>query len=79
MSSMEVTVADEKWTMEKVHKEIYDARTKIFVVAKVLETGNPKISENTEWILVIDPLIEDLLKNAGQIRSMLQEKDSEQD
>ncbi len=71
-------MAEEKWTMEKIHKEIYDARTKVFVVAKVLATGTPDVSENPEWLLVLDPLIDDLLKNAGQIKSMLQEKDSGQ-
>ena len=30
-----------KWTMERIRNEVYDARTKLFVIAKVLETGQP--------------------------------------
>ncbi len=53
-------MTDDKWTVEKVRKEIYDARTKMFVVAKVLETGSVSLKDHEEWALVIKPLLRDL-------------------
>ena len=36
-------MSEESWTVERIHQDIYDARTKIFVVAKVLETGTAHV------------------------------------
>lgn len=63
--------SEAKWTIEKIHKEIYDARTKLFVVAKVLETGSIKPAEMPEWVVVLTPLLKDLVENAEKIRSMI--------
>ncbi|HMK37431.1 MAG TPA: hypothetical protein VK463_20325 [Desulfomonilaceae bacterium] len=60
-----------KWTVERVHEEISVARTKLFVVAKYLETGNLKLSESPEWALVIRPLLKDLITNANKIQGFL--------
>ncbi len=65
-------MAEEKWTVERIHKEVQDARTKMFVVAKVLETGNIRLSEHPEWVLVIKPIIADLLTNAQKISQMME-------
>jgi len=64
-----------KWTMERVHKEVLEARTKIFVVTKVLETGNLKFAENPEWALVVEPLLKDLLDNTAKIRELVRPKE----
>ncbi len=67
-----------KWTMQRIHDDIYDARTKVFVINKVLEAGNPKLSEHPEWVLVLEPMLTDLVENAEKIRTMLSDsgKDS---
>ncbi|MBI4961996.1 MAG: hypothetical protein HY913_01845 [Desulfomonile tiedjei] len=70
-------MAEEKWSVERIHKEIYDARTKMFVITKVLETGNIKISEYPEWVLVLKPILTDLLANTQKISEMLESKKSE--
>jgi len=70
-------MVEEKWSVERIHKEIYDARTKMFVVAKVLETENVKFSEYPEWILVIKPILADLLTNTQKIREMVEKEKSE--
>jgi len=70
-------MADEKWSVERIHKEIYDARTKMFVVAKVLETGNVKFSEFPEWVLVIKPILADLLTKTQKISEMIEQEKSE--
>jgi len=67
-------MSEQKWTMERIHKEIADARTKIFVVGKVLETGNLKFSEHPEWALVIGPVLKDLVDHAGEIQQLLKEE-----
>lgn len=67
-------MTEKKWTPERVHQEVYDARTKLFVTTKVLETGNIKLSELPEWTLVIKPLLSEIVQYAEQIRSMTEEK-----
>ena len=67
-------MSEKKWTPEKIHHEIYDARTKLFVVAKVLETGSINLGELPEWTLVIKPLLDEVVEFAGQIRSMADQK-----
>jgi len=62
---------DKKWDVERIHKEIYDARTRMFVVAKVLETGSVDFSEHPEWVLVIRPLLRDIIKNANRVGELL--------
>ena len=62
-------MTEEKWTPERIHKEIYDARTKLFVVAQVLQTGTIKMAEDPEWALVLEPLLTDIVENTGKIRS----------
>jgi hypothetical protein len=70
---MEAIMTDEKpaWTVERVHREIAAAKTKVFVVTKYLETGNLKLSESPEWVLVIRPLLRDIIANAEKIQAML--------
>jgi len=63
-----------KWTMERVRDEIYEARTRIFVVAKVLETGTLKPDEHPEWVLVTKPLLREIDENVAKIRTMLGEE-----
>ena len=65
----------EKWTMERVHQELSEARTRVFVTTKVLETGNLKFSDYPEWALVIEPVLKDLLANAAVIEAMLEKKE----
>jgi hypothetical protein len=62
---------EKKWNVERIHKEIYDARTTMFVVTKVLETGSVDFSEHPEWVLVIRPLLLDLVKNVDRVRELL--------
>ncbi|MBI5569279.1 MAG: hypothetical protein HY914_04970 [Desulfomonile tiedjei] len=69
---------EEKWTIERIHKEITSARATVFVVAKVLETGSIKPSDHPEWVLVIEPLLDDLTKNADRIRALLDEQSGPQ-
>jgi hypothetical protein len=64
---------EEPWTLERIHKEIYDARTKIFVVAKVMETVELALSEHPEWVVVLRPLLKDLHTNASTIEALLEE------
>ncbi len=65
-----------KWSMEKVRQEVYDARTKMFVVAKVLEAGSLKPSEHPEWVLVIKSLIRDLVKNSERVSELLGDEEA---
>jgi hypothetical protein len=62
---------NKKWNVERVHKEINDARTAVFVVTKVLETGAVDFSEHPEWVLVIRPLLRDLVKNVDRISELM--------
>lgn len=67
-------MSEPKWTMERIHKEISEARTKIFVVAKVLETGSLSFSENNEWALVVRPILKDLIANTELLSAMVEGK-----
>jgi hypothetical protein len=71
---MEELMAEEKWTFERVHSEINEARTKMFVVFKVLETGNLKFAENPEWALVVSPLLKDISDYEAKIRDFVGEE-----
>ncbi len=62
---------EKKWDVERVHKEISDARTRMFVITKVLETGSIDFSGYPEWVLVIRPLLRDITRNADRIRELL--------
>ena len=62
---------EKKWNVERIHKEINDARTTMFVVTKVLETGSVDFSEHPEWVLVIRPLLRDLIKNVDRVSELL--------
>ena len=62
---------DKKWDVERIHKEIYDARTRMFVVTKVLETGSVDFSDHPEWVLVIRPLLRDIIKNGNRVGELL--------
>jgi hypothetical protein len=62
-----------KWNMDRVRQEVYDARTKMFVVAKVLETGSLNPSEHPDWVLVIKSLLRDLTKNTQRVSELLGE------
>lgn len=59
-----------KWDPERVHREVYDARTKMFVVLKVLETGSIKLSEHPEWAILIKPLLKELIEYATLVDGM---------
>ncbi len=63
----------EKWTIERVHKELKEARNKLFVITKVMETGSVKLEDKQEWILVTKPMLRDLKTFSDQIDSMLGE------
>lgn len=62
-----------KWDPERIHQEVYDARTKLFVTLKVLETGNIDLSEHPEWTILIQPLLKELTEYAQAIGAMAQE------
>jgi hypothetical protein len=68
---MEEQMAEDKWTFEKVRSEINDARTKLFVVFKVLETGNLKFAENPEWALLVTPLLKETSDYAAKIGDLV--------
>jgi len=67
---------DETWNVQKIRQEIYDARTKLFVVTKVLETGGVNLKEQQEWALVVRPLLKDILTYVDKIQGFLEEKTS---
>ncbi len=69
-------MSEPKWNMEKIHKEIYDARTKMFVIFKVLETGSIKFSDYPEWALVVRPLLKDMMQFASKIEEQLGNEES---
>lgn len=64
---------DEAWNAQRIRQEVYDSRTKLFVVAKVLETGSVNMSEHQEWALVIRPLLKDILTYVGKIQESLED------
>ncbi len=66
-----MTEEKQPWTVERIRKEIYDARTTVFVITKVLETGSINLAEAPEWGLVIRPMLTDLIENAQKIQGML--------
>jgi len=69
-------MTEPKWNMERIHKEIYDARTKMFVISKVLETGSLKFSDYPEWALVIRPLLKEMIEFAGNIQEKVADEES---
>lgn len=69
-------MSEPKWNMERIHKEIYDARTKMFVISKVLETGSLKFSDYPEWALVIRPLLKEMMQFAGYIQEKVADEES---
>lgn len=71
-------MSDEKWNIERVHKEVAEARTKVFVITKVLETVDLKPAEHAEWVLLIRPLLKDLIQNAERIGTLLDEPKTEE-
>lgn len=66
---------EKKWTMERIHSELYEARTKVFVIAKVLEAGVISFEGQPEWSLVIKPMLKELAANAAKIDAMIKEDD----
>ncbi len=62
---------EKKWNVERVHKEINEARNKLFVVTKVMETGSVDFSEYPEWVLVIRPLLRDVVTYSNRLRELL--------
>jgi hypothetical protein len=69
-------MSEPKWNVEKIHKEIYDARTKMFVISKVLETGSLNFSDHPEWALVIRPLLKEVIQFAGSIQEKMGDEES---
>ena len=67
---------DETWNAQRVRQEVYDSRTKLFVVAKVLETGAVNLRDQQEWSLVIRPLLKDILTYVDKIQESLEETPS---
>lgn len=67
---------DETWNTQKVRQEVYDARTKLFVVAKVLESGSVNFKEQQEWAMVIRPLLRDILTYVDKIQGFLEDQPS---
>jgi len=65
-------MTEKKWTPERVRQEVYDARTKLFVVVKVLETGSIDLRERAEWVLVIKPLLTELVDFSNQILGLIE-------
>ena len=65
-----------KWTVERVREEIYEARTRMFVVTKVLEAGNLNLTQHPEWLLVIRPLLKDIAENVQKISAMIEAEES---
>ena len=63
-----------KWNLERVHEEIYQARTKLFVVQKVLETGAVPLEDSPEWVLVIKPLLKEAKELAEAIDGIMKEE-----
>jgi hypothetical protein len=61
----------EKWTVQRVRQDIYDARTKVFVVAKVLETGKINFADQSEWAVVLRPLLKELIENSEKISAII--------
>ena len=69
-------MSEPKWNMERIHKEIYDARTKMFVITKVLETGALKFSDHPEWALVVRPLLKETAQFVAKIQELCGDAES---
>jgi hypothetical protein len=69
-------MSEEKWNLEKVRAELYEARTKVFVIAKVLETGSLSFTGRPEWALVVKPLLKDLKENVARIEAFMKEEET---
>lgn len=67
-------MTEPKWTFERVRSEINEARTKLFVVFKVLETGNLKFAEHPEWALVVTPLLKEISDYGAKISDFVGEE-----
>jgi hypothetical protein len=67
------------WDVQRVHKEVYDARTRMFVTLKVLETGAVEFKEHPEWVLVIKPLLKELTEFSEKINSLMELKTSSEE
>ncbi len=61
-----------KWNVERVHKEVQEARNKLFVVNKVIETGSITFDNHEEWVLVIKPLIRDIMQFSQKLESEME-------
>ncbi len=68
-------MSEKKWDMERIQSELYDARTKVFVVAKVLEMGELDFADNPQWALVIKPILKDLMNNAAIIEDLIKDEE----
>ncbi len=68
-------MSEPKWNMERIHKEIYEARTKMFVISKVLETGSLKFSDHPEWALVMRPLLKEMMDYVVNIQEKVAEEE----
>lgn len=66
---------EKKWTVERIHSELYEARTKVFVIAKVLETGAISFADHPEWTLVLKPMLKELADYAAKIDAMIKQED----
>ena len=76
LTIMEVKLIDETWNAQRVRQEVYDSRTKLFVVAKVLETGSVNMRDQQEWALVVRPLLKDILTYVDKIQESLEDTPS---
>lgn len=69
-------MSEEKWTLERIRAELYEVRTRVFVITKVLETGNPTFVGHPEWALVVKPLLKDLKENVAKIETLMQDEET---
>jgi len=61
-----------KWTFERIREEIYEARTRLFVLTKVMESGNLSFEQHPEWVLVMRPLLKEIQDNTQKITAMME-------
>jgi hypothetical protein len=76
MDAWEGKMTEPKWNVEKIHKEVYDARTKLFVIFKVLETGSINFKEHPEWALIVRPLLKEISEFSGKIEGLIGDQES---
>jgi len=62
---------EKKWTVERVHQEVSEARNKMFVVTKVLETGSVAFADKQEWVVVIKPLLRELEEFSRKVDELM--------